>query len=116
MLVVNAGATLFLCGLWITLQFRWVQISHPGVALASEKLLFALAPSVCGPMLTWVASASFGAASAPFYASAAVRGVIPRVLASDAVVVSRASRRQLYRRRGDLRDPRIGVGVGRARD
>lgn len=71
MLVVNAGATLFLCGLWITLQFRWVQISHPGVALASEKLLFALAPSVCGPMLTWVASASFGAASAPFYASAA---------------------------------------------
>ena len=37
---LNAAA-LFLAGLWTSLQFRFVQLQYPGVAIAFEKMLIA---------------------------------------------------------------------------
>ena len=43
LLLVN-GECLFLAGLCVTLQFRWVRVSFPGVTIAAERCVFAAAP------------------------------------------------------------------------
>jgi hypothetical protein len=74
LLVVN-GQNLFLTGVWASLQFRWVQLSFPGMVLASERMLFACVPPVCGPILGWAVVASVGAGPAPFYLAGLLAGL-----------------------------------------
>ena len=66
LLLVN-GECLFLAGLCVTLQFRWVRVSFPGVTIAAERCVFAAAPLACGASAAWTVVAAFGAANGPFY-------------------------------------------------
>eukprot|EP00850_Spirogloea_muscicola_P017425 SM000149S01360 [mRNA] locus=s149:280764:287589:- [translate_table: standard] len=58
---------IFLCGIWASLQFRWLQLEQPAVVLALERLLFACCPLVAAAIQTWGVIAAAGVAAAPFY-------------------------------------------------
>uniref|UniRef100_A0A7S0WJN6 Uncharacterized protein n=1 Tax=Pyramimonas obovata TaxID=1411642 RepID=A0A7S0WJN6_9CHLO len=67
LLYATAGEVFFLFGLWGTLQFRWLQLQHPGVVLAAERLLFASCPIMGSVVQTWGIASATGAENAPFY-------------------------------------------------
>ncbi|KAK3267820.1 hypothetical protein CYMTET_23646 [Cymbomonas tetramitiformis] len=67
MLYISCVQVLFLVGVWATLQFRWLQLQHPGVMLASEKLLFATCPTVAAVVQTWAFGASTSIESTPYF-------------------------------------------------
>ena len=67
LLLLVHGECLFLAGLCVTLQFRWVRVSFPGVTIAAERCVFAAAPLACGASAAWTVVAAFGAANGPFY-------------------------------------------------
>eukprot|EP00897_Mesotaenium_endlicherianum_P006417 jgi/Mesen1/5803/ME000293S04963 len=57
----------FLCGVWISLQFKWLQLEQPTVVVALERLLFACIPFTAGAIQTWGVVAAVGVAQSPFY-------------------------------------------------
>ena len=59
--------TLFLTGVWATLQFKWVQMQHPAVAVAFEKTLILGCIPVCGTMQAWGVTLTSGIESTPFF-------------------------------------------------
>jgi hypothetical protein len=48
-------------------QFRWLQLQHPEVVLAAERLLFATCPIMGSVVQTWGIASATGAENAPFY-------------------------------------------------
>ena len=58
---------IFLSGVWISLQFKWLQLEHPSVVLSLERVLFACCPFTASAIQTWGAISAFGIALAPFY-------------------------------------------------
>jgi len=66
-LLTTNGIMLFLCGLWASLQFKWVEMEHPNVWRWMERVLVASILPVCGALIGWTLMASVGAVLAPFY-------------------------------------------------
>lgn len=66
-LLTTNGIMLFLCGLWASLQFKWVEMEHPNVSRWMESVLVASILPVCGALIGWTLMASVGAILAPFY-------------------------------------------------
>ncbi|KAG1331622.1 hypothetical protein COCNU_02G015900 [Cocos nucifera] len=59
--------TTFLVGVWVSLQFRWIQIENPSVVLALERLLFACIPVAVPAVFTWAVVSALGMANAAYY-------------------------------------------------
>ncbi|CAL6392255.1 unnamed protein product [Bathycoccus prasinos] len=66
-LLTTNGIMLFLCGLWASLQFKWVEREHLNVSRWMESVLVASILPVCGALIGWTLMASVGAVLAPFY-------------------------------------------------
>jgi hypothetical protein len=62
--------TLFLIGVWATLQFKWIQLQHPAVAVAFEKMLLIGCLPVAAAMQAWGIASSTGMDTAPFFLAA----------------------------------------------
>lgn len=60
------GFTLFLVGVWATVQFAWIRLSYPAVVVAFEKLLLTATLPVCGTLLTWWSIELAGMGTAPY--------------------------------------------------
>ncbi|KAL6567916.1 hypothetical protein OROGR_001584 [Orobanche gracilis] len=43
----------FLIGVWVSLQFKWMQIEYPTIVVALERLLFACVPNIASALFTW---------------------------------------------------------------
>ncbi|GBG84594.1 hypothetical protein CBR_g38877 [Chara braunii] len=63
----SSVAVVFLAALWISIQYKWLQLQHPGVVLAIERLLFATCPILGAAVQTWAVVATVGIGKAPFY-------------------------------------------------
>ena len=61
-------------GIWATLQFRWMQLQYPVVALAFERLLLCGSLPVAAMALSWGLVAAVGAGQAPFYLAVLLSG------------------------------------------
>lgn len=67
MTLAMCALSLFLTGVWATLQFKWVQLQHPAVAVAFEKMLIVGCPPVAGAIQSWGIAMSSGMETAPFF-------------------------------------------------
>ncbi|CAI5471559.1 unnamed protein product [Closterium sp. Yama58-4] len=67
LVLLSAVNLVFLCGVWVSLQFRWLHLEHPFVVLTLERLLFACTPLTAVAIITWGLVASVGIVYAPFY-------------------------------------------------
>ena len=57
-------------GVWCTLQFRFVQLQYPSLALAFEQLVLAVSMPLGAAIQTWGVVAAVGASPAAFYLAA----------------------------------------------
>ncbi|XP_073299888.1 uncharacterized protein [Primulina huaijiensis] len=57
----------FLIGVWVSLQFKWIQIEYPTIVLALERLLFACAPLIASVLFTWATVSAVGLINAAYY-------------------------------------------------
>ncbi|KAG6422465.1 hypothetical protein SASPL_119037 [Salvia splendens] len=57
----------FLIGVWVSLQFKWIQIEHPTIVLALERLLFACVPLIASTLFTWATVSAVGMWNAAYY-------------------------------------------------
>lgn len=57
-------------GVWCTLQFRFVQLQYPSLALAFEQLVLAVSMPLGAAIQTWGVVAAVGASPAAFYLGA----------------------------------------------
>ncbi|KAL4191966.1 hypothetical protein AMTRI_Chr06g191580 [Amborella trichopoda] len=62
--------TVFILGVWASLQFRFLQLEHPSVVLSLETLIFACTPVVASSIWTWASVSALGMHHAPFFLSA----------------------------------------------
>jgi hypothetical protein len=67
--------TLFLAGLWASLQFRFLQLQYPGVVVAFEKMLMAGCLPVAAAVQTWGMVAGVGMSSSSFFLAALLCGL-----------------------------------------
>ncbi|KAI3433444.1 hypothetical protein D9Q98_003258 [Chlorella vulgaris] len=67
LIFVLNGLTLFLAGLWASLQFRFVQLQYPGVVIAFEKMLMAGCLPVGAAVQTWGMVSGVGMSSSCFF-------------------------------------------------
>jgi hypothetical protein len=56
-----------LSGIWVTMQFRWLQRESPSLALVLERMLLAGTPIPASVLLTWAAVSAYGFDGAAFY-------------------------------------------------
>ena len=49
-----------LSGIWVTMQFRWLQRESPSLALVLERMLLAGTPIPASVLLTWAAVSAYG--------------------------------------------------------
>ncbi|KAM0987870.1 hypothetical protein ACFX13_012123 [Malus domestica] len=59
--------TNFLIGVWVSLQFKWIQIENPSIVLALERLLFACLPFAGSSLFTWATISAVGMTNASYY-------------------------------------------------
>ncbi|CAN4106986.1 unnamed protein product [Withania somnifera] len=57
----------FLIGVWVSLQFKWIQIEYPTIVLALERLLFACCPVIGSTIFTWATVSAVGMVNAAYY-------------------------------------------------
>ncbi|PSC73750.1 no exine formation 1 [Micractinium conductrix] len=67
--------TLFLAGLWASVQFRFVQLQYPGVVIAFERMLIAGCLPVAAAVQTWGMVAGVGMSAAAFFLAALLCGL-----------------------------------------
>lgn len=60
------GATLMSLGIWATLQFKWILLQFPEIALPMERLLIAIALPIAMAVQSWGLSAAVGIEMVPF--------------------------------------------------
>ena len=65
-ILLNSTFYLFIVGLFATIQFKWLQMQAPELALVIERLLFGLSPIVCLPLLFATIVTFFGSQLAAF--------------------------------------------------
>ncbi|XP_027099832.1 uncharacterized protein [Coffea arabica] len=59
--------TNFLIGVWVSLQFKWIQIEYPTIVLALERLLFACVPILASSIFAWATVSAVGMVNAAYY-------------------------------------------------
>lgn len=64
---LTCGLTNFLIGVWVSLQFKWIQIEYPTIVLALERLLFACVPLIASTLFTWATVSAVGMLNAAYY-------------------------------------------------
>ncbi|KAL0335879.1 UNVERIFIED_CONTAM: hypothetical protein Sradi_4799800 [Sesamum radiatum] len=57
----------FLIGVWVSLQFKWIQIEYPTIVLTLERLLFACVPLIASAIFTWATVSAVGMINAAYY-------------------------------------------------
>lgn len=57
----------FLIGVWVSLQFKWIQIEYPTIVLALERVLFACVPPIASALFTWATVSAVGMSNAAYY-------------------------------------------------
>ncbi|KAL6551250.1 hypothetical protein OROMI_021738 [Orobanche minor] len=57
----------FLIGVWVSLQFKWMQIEYPTIVVALERLLFACVPHIASALFTWATVSAVGMTNAAYY-------------------------------------------------
>ncbi|EPS62676.1 hypothetical protein M569_12112, partial [Genlisea aurea] len=57
----------FLIGVWVSLQFKWMQMEYPTIVLTLERLLFACVPLVASAIFTWATISAVGMTNAAYY-------------------------------------------------
>ncbi|KAL2559972.1 no exine formation 1 [Forsythia ovata] len=57
----------FLIGVWVSLQFKWIQIEYPTIVIALERLLFACVPLIALTLFTWAVVSAVGMVNAAYY-------------------------------------------------
>ncbi|XP_014497849.1 uncharacterized protein LOC106759272 [Vigna radiata var. radiata] len=62
--------TTFLLGVWSSLQFKWLLLENPSIAVALERLLFACLPISASSLFAWAAIAAVGINNAAYYLAA----------------------------------------------
>ncbi|CAI7840833.1 unnamed protein product, partial [Closterium sp. NIES-53] len=67
LVLLSSVNLVFLCGVWVSLQFRWLHLEHPFVVLTLERLLFACTPITAVAIVIWGLVASVGIVYAPYY-------------------------------------------------
>ncbi|EFN59471.1 expressed protein [Chlorella variabilis] len=67
LIFVLNGMSLFLAGLWASLQFRFVQLQYPGVVIAFEKMLIAGCLPVAAAVQTWGMVSGVGMSNSAFF-------------------------------------------------
>eukprot|EP00271_Cylindrocystis_brebissonii_P003782 TRINITY_DN15034_c0_g1_i1.p1 TRINITY_DN15034_c0_g1~~TRINITY_DN15034_c0_g1_i1.p1 ORF type:complete len:1089 (-),score=216.57 TRINITY_DN15034_c0_g1_i1:498-3764(-) len=67
LMLLTSMHVVFLCGVWVSLQFKWLQLEQPAVVLALERILFACCPLTAAVVQTWGVIAAVGIANSPFY-------------------------------------------------
>jgi hypothetical protein len=75
LLLLGSGATLALAGAWLTVNFRFVQMQHPAVVLAFERLLLTGLLPVAAGMQTLGLSAMAQPSELPYYLAALLCGL-----------------------------------------
>eukprot|EP01059_Diplonema_ambulator_P015234 TRINITY_DN26330_c0_g1_i1.p1 TRINITY_DN26330_c0_g1~~TRINITY_DN26330_c0_g1_i1.p1 ORF type:complete len:1121 (+),score=218.04 TRINITY_DN26330_c0_g1_i1:55-3417(+) len=65
-IVLDLSLYLFILGLFATIQFKWLQVRSPELALASERVLLGLSPIICLPLLFSTCLSLVGSQLAPF--------------------------------------------------
>ncbi|GMH37943.1 hypothetical protein BSKO_05827 [Bryopsis sp. KO-2023] len=61
------GATLMITGIWATVQFKWIQLKHPAVVIALERLLMVACLPVGLVVQTLGVAGAVGLGNAPFF-------------------------------------------------
>jgi hypothetical protein len=64
-LIVLVALQAVLVGAWFSLQFPWLPLDQPELALLFERLLFNVAPLPAASIVTWAASVAWGAEDTP---------------------------------------------------
>ncbi|KAH6837911.1 no exine formation 1 [Perilla frutescens var. hirtella] len=64
---LTCGLANFLIGVWVSLQFKWIQIEYPTIVLALERLLFACVPLIASTLFTWATVSAVGMLNAAYY-------------------------------------------------
>ncbi|KZV44066.1 hypothetical protein F511_10737 [Dorcoceras hygrometricum] len=64
---ISCALANFLVGIWVSLQFKWIQIEYPTIVLALERLLFACAPLIASVLFTWATVSAVGMINAAYY-------------------------------------------------
>ncbi|KAJ4794973.1 No exine formation 1 [Rhynchospora pubera] len=59
--------TTFLIGVWASVNFRWIQIEHPAIAISLERLLFACVPVTVPSLFTWAVISAVGMPNSSYY-------------------------------------------------
>ncbi|KAL2329478.1 hypothetical protein Fmac_017059 [Flemingia macrophylla] len=62
--------TTFLLGVWSSLQFKWLLLENPSIAVALERLLFACLPISASALFAWATIAAVGIDNAAYYLAA----------------------------------------------
>lgn len=63
----TCAITNFFIGVWVSLQFKWIQIEYPTIVLALERLLFACVPHVATSIFTWATVSALGMGNTAYY-------------------------------------------------
>ncbi|KAL3655910.1 hypothetical protein CASFOL_000306 [Castilleja foliolosa] len=63
----TCALTNFLIGVWVSLQFKWMQIEYPTIVIALERLLFACVPLIASSLFTWATVSAVGMTNAAYY-------------------------------------------------
>ncbi|KAK9838795.1 hypothetical protein WJX74_003461 [Apatococcus lobatus] len=80
LLAFAMGLTLFLTGIWATLNFRWVGVQYPLAVLAMERLLMAASFPAAAILQSWALVGLVGPALAPFYQMGLLAGLFHSLL------------------------------------
>lgn len=75
LLVLMTGATHALTGMWLTLQFRFIQMQYPAVVLAFERQVLTAALPVAGVMQAIGIAALVDLGDMPYYTAALLCGL-----------------------------------------
>jgi hypothetical protein len=59
--------TTFMIGVWASVNFRWIQIEHPAISIALERLLFACVPVAVPSLFTWAVISAVGMPNSSYY-------------------------------------------------
>ena len=113
-LLTMNGIMLFLCGLWASLQFKWVEMEHPNVSRWMESVLVASILPVCGALIGWTLMASVGAVLAPFYLQIVLMALYHVLYDDDGKKSSRPSSSRGRRQRGGSSKGVSGAPGGRS--
>ncbi|KAG4923001.1 hypothetical protein AAZX31_18G279500 [Glycine max] len=62
--------TTFLLGVWSSLNFKWLLLENPSIAVSLERLLFACLPISASALFAWASIAAVGITNAAYYLAA----------------------------------------------